>query len=300
VTPASRIRHPRFARLCAIALFALTASSAFAQSRVDCSSVKSAVLSRSVRYCVILPPSYEQDSSRKYPVMYYLHGLGENEQAITGPFWNLTERLQQTHQIGEFLIVTPNAGRTFYINSKGARIRYEDFLTKEFIPAIEKKYRVQAGRAHRGISGTSMGGYGALRLAFKHPELFSVVSAHMPALYPKVPQEFLDWIEVNGGGRLNSVFGDPFDEAFWERNTPFYFARINAATIRASQLHIYFDCGDKDDFSFDFGVRELDKQLTAEKIPHESHIYPGRHDPAFVAEHLADSLGFQSKVLTGK
>jgi S-formylglutathione hydrolase FrmB len=64
-------------------------------------------------------------------------------------------------------------------------------------------------------------------------------------------------------------------------------------------MRIYFDCGDKDDYSFDIGARKLDQQLTQERIPHEFHIYPGRHDPVFVAEHLADSLAFQSKALTG-
>jgi S-formylglutathione hydrolase FrmB len=231
--------------------------------------------------------------------MYYLHGLGESEQAITGPFWNVVERMQETGAIGDFLIVTPNARQSFYVNSKDGRQRYEDFLVREFFPHIEKKYRVQADRAHRGISGTSMGGYGALRLAFKHPELFTAVSAHMAALYPKIPQDFIDYIELNNGGQqLATVFGTPFDETFWERNTPFYFARLNAAKIRALKLKIYFDCGDRDDFSFDVGAKKLDEQLTQAKIPHEFHIYPGRHDPIFVAQHLADSLAFQSKALT--
>jgi S-formylglutathione hydrolase FrmB len=275
----------------------LLSSSVLAQSRIDCARVDSTILKRQIPYCVILPSAYGTDLNRKFPVLYYLHGLGENEQAITGPFWNVVERMQETHEIGDFLIATPAARQTFYINSKDGRQRYEDFLVREFFPHIEKKYRIASDRAHRGISGTSMGGYGALRLAFKHPELFAAVSAHMAALYPKVPQEFLDYAELNGGGRLATVFGSPFDETFWERNTPFYFARLNAARIRTLKLKVYFDCGDKDDYSFDLGAKQLDRQLTHEKIPHEFHIYPGRHDPMFVAQHLADSLGFQSKAL---
>jgi S-formylglutathione hydrolase FrmB len=276
----------------------LLALPALAQSRVDCSRINSTILSRQIPYCVILPADYDTATNRKFPVLYYLHGLGENEQAITGPYWNVVERLQETHQIGDYLIATPAGRQSFYINSKDGRQRYEDFLIHEFIPHIEKKYRVASDRAHRGISGTSMGGYGALRLAFKHPEMFAAVSAHMAALYPRVPQEFLDYAELNGGGGLATVFGSPFDETFWEHNTPFYFARLNAAKIRASKLKIYFDVGDKDDYSFDFGAKALDQQLAKEKIAHEFHIFPGRHDPLFVAQHLADSLGFQSNVLT--
>jgi putative tributyrin esterase len=290
-------RHMHCCRRIFLFLALLLPLQALAQSKVDCAALKSTILARQVPYCVILPQSYATDLNRRFPILYYLHGLGENEQAITGPFWNVLERMQETRQIGEFLVATPAARQTFYINSKDGRQRYEDFLLKEFIPAIEKKYRVATDRAHRGISGTSMGGYGALRLAFKHPEMFAAVSAHMAALYPKVPQEFLDYAELNGGGRLATVFGSPFDETFWERNTPFYFARLNAARIRALKLKIYFDCGDKDDYSFDFGAKVLDKQLTQAKIPHEFHLYPGRHDPIFVAEHLADSLAFQSKAI---
>ncbi len=69
-----------------------------------------------------------------------------------------------------FVILAPNGGHTFFLNSSDGKIRYEDFLTKEFMPQMEKKYRVDNVRARRGITGVSMGGFGALRLAFKYPQ----------------------------------------------------------------------------------------------------------------------------------
>ena len=85
-------------------------------------------------------------------------------------------------ELKDFLIATPDGGASFYINSKDGKDRYEDFLLQEFFPFIEKRYRVEPGRGHRAIAGISMGGYGALHLAFRHPQLFVSTSAHSAAL----------------------------------------------------------------------------------------------------------------------
>ena len=101
-------------------------------------------------------------------MLYDLHGLGDNEQSLmnTGA-WSLIQDLREQGKIGEFLIVTPDGGSSFYINSRDGRVRYNDFFLREFMPAIERRYRVRAGRTSRGITGMSMGGYGALRLGFR-------------------------------------------------------------------------------------------------------------------------------------
>ncbi len=121
-------------------------------------------------------------------MLYFLHGLGENAQVLlTSGGWNLIQNLWEQKQIGDFLIVAPSAGRSFYINSRDGRVRYEDFFIREFLPFIESHYRIRAERRYRGISGISMGGYGALRFAFRYPELFGSVSAHSAALVAKLP-----------------------------------------------------------------------------------------------------------------
>ena len=86
-------------------------------------------------------------------------------------------------------MLAPSGGHTFFLNSADGKIRYEDFLTKEFMPQMEKKYRVDGARATRGITGVSMGGFGALHLAFKYPQQFAAVSAQMPALIAEIPAE---------------------------------------------------------------------------------------------------------------
>jgi S-formylglutathione hydrolase FrmB len=99
--------------------------SAHAQGRAECRSVQSKILGRAVPYCVILPPSYDSQQTQRYPVLYSLHGLGGTAQTlIQSGGLDLIEDLWQQKRIGEFLIVTPDAGRSFYVNEREGRVRY--------------------------------------------------------------------------------------------------------------------------------------------------------------------------------
>jgi S-formylglutathione hydrolase FrmB len=265
-----------------------------AAGRVECNSIPSKILTRPVRYCIVLPPSFDADKIRSFPVLYFLHGLGDNEQFfVHSGAWNVVEEMRDKGEVKDFLIVTPDAGSTFYINARDGEERYEDFLLQEFFPYVEKHYRVAAGRANRAISGISMGGYGALYLAFRHPQLFSSVSAHSAALIVKLPT-FLAGAQPNSPRArvLGDAFGNPPDPVFWQAHSPIAIAQ----TANLARLHIYFDCGDHDDFGFETGAIALDKILTSRQIPHEFHIYPGRHDAAYFAEHLPASLLFHSRL----
>src|SRR5690349_3939005 len=140
-----------FRLLLAVCLL-LTAGSAFAQSRIDCSAFNSKILKRAARYCVYLPSGYDDGSSRhpatRYPVLYYLHGLGDNEQTLfNSGGWTLLDGLRSQHKIGDFLIAAPEGHRSFYINSADGSELYSDFFLQEFMPRIENKYRVHGGRA---------------------------------------------------------------------------------------------------------------------------------------------------------
>ena len=273
---------------------------AFAAARAECGSVRSAgtILGHNVKYCALLPASYDADKQRRYPILYHLHGLGDNEQSFiqTGG-WNVIDEMQARGQLAEFITVTPAGGMSFYVDSRDGRVKYEQFFLREFMPAIEKKYRVQSGRAARGISGISMGGYGALHLAFAHPQLFGSASAHSPAIFVNPSGDS----RLITGGRfdvMGMVYGSPIDKAFYARNSPLTLAREHASALRS--MKIYFDCGTEDGYGFDAGTRALDAELTKLKLQHEAHLYPGRHDWVYFAEHLPASLKFHSKVFSGK
>ena len=279
--------------------FAAVSPSALAQGRIDCNSMPSRILHRPVRYCVMLPPSYETDAHKKYSALYFLHGLGENEQTLLrSGGWGLIEDLRQQHKIGDFILVAPEGHGSFFINSADGHDRYSDFLLTEFIPYIEARYRIIHDRKARGVTGLSMGGYGALRAAFAHPDLFGSVSAQSPALITETPQQMN--ADLRDAGRLaqllGGVFGNPINVAHWNANNPFVLARQNRVQIKAQA--IYINCGAEDEYGFAEGASKIHKQLLAEGVRHEFHLYPGGHDAEYFLGHLGETMEFHSHVFS--
>jgi S-formylglutathione hydrolase FrmB len=289
----------RFALAISGCLF-LTLGSVAAQSRIDCSALNSLILKHAVRYCVYLPSGYESGVAKhpmqRYPVLYLLHGLGDSEQTLfNSGGWTLLDELRNQHKMGDFLIVAPEGRRSFYINSADGLARYSDFFLQEFMPRIESKYRILAGRNNRAISGISMGGYGALRFAFAHPELFSAVSAQSAALIIETPRQ-LDAAANTGSpllAVLAPVFGRPIDVRHWNENDPFVLAKRNAVALR--KVSIYFNCGQQDNYGFEKGSAALDTELSKERIKHEYHAYAGDHSITYFLSHFAEVMEFHSR-----
>jgi len=283
-----------------LVLVVMGAYSATAQSRIDCNALNSRILKRPVRYCVFLPSGYDaataQHPARRYPVLYLLHGLGDNEQTLfNSGGWTLLDDLRHQHKMGDFLIVAPEGRRSFYINSADGAVRYSDFFLQEFMPLIEHKYSIRAGRQGRAISGISMGGYGALRFAFSHPELFSAVSAQSAALMTESPRE----LDAAGGtgapivSVLGPVFGKPIDVRQWNENNPLLLAKKNAGALQ--KVAIYFNCGQEDNYGFEKGAAELHDELLKQHVKHEYHAYPGDHSISYFLSHFAEVMEFHSK-----
>src|SRR5687767_7242777 len=157
-------------------------------SRVEYKPFQSKLLGKEIRYGLYLPPSYNSSPAKKYPVLYFLHGLNENEQrwSSRGQTDIMLDRMISEKKIGEFIVVVPFGAISFYTNTRDGSEKWEDMIVTEFIPAMESTYRVNATRSTRGISGISMGGYGALKIAMKHPDLFGSVSAHSAVLIPDI------------------------------------------------------------------------------------------------------------------
>ena len=290
-----------FFRFILLALCCVVAvGNAKAQSRIDCSAMESRILKRPVRYCIYLPSGYDasgkQRPPRRYPVLYFLHGLGDNEQTLfNSGGWTLLDDLRKQHKMGDFLIVAPEGRRSFYINSADGSEKYSDFFLQEFMPRVESKYRIRAGRTGRAISGISMGGYGALRFAFAHPEVFSAASAQSAALITESPKQ-LDAAANSGSpllAVLTPVFGKPIDVPHWNENNPFLLAKRNGVSLR--KLSIYFNCGQQDNYGFEKGNAELDAELSNEHIRHEYHAYPGDHSLPYFLSHFAEVMEFHSR-----
>ena len=149
-----------------------TMSPSSTTSMIDLSpTLESRILGGIQHYAVYLPPSYTKEPQRRYPVLYLLHGMYQNYKS-----WIHEGELQAAADkaiaegAAEMIIICPNGFNSFYYNS--ADMHYEDFFIQEFVPEIERRYRILSEKEHRNIAGLSMGGFGATYLAFLHHELF--------------------------------------------------------------------------------------------------------------------------------
>ncbi len=259
--------------------------------RSECASIPSAILGRPVNYCVVFPEDYASSIGSRYPTLYFLHGLFENERSWLerGGLQVLGELLNRG-QLGKFLVVLPDGGKTFYVNSFDGHERYEDFLVDEFVPAIDKKYRTIAQATARGISGTSMGGYGALHLAMRHAEVFGSTSAHSAALLPRIPEPIPTEGRWGFYARvLQGPFGSPVNTSYWDLNSPLTLAEHPE---RFSHLKLYLDCGDQDRYGFEEGAQLLHRELEAKGFAHEFALRPGGHGWNYLNQYLKYSLLF--------
>jgi S-formylglutathione hydrolase FrmB len=257
-----------------------------ASAEVRGGTFTSASLGREVAISVQLPPSYAT-GSRKYPVVYALHGLFEG-----AGFWEQRglaaqlDGLWAKGELPEFLVVAVDGGNSFYVN--GPSGRYQDLVTRDAIAHVESTYRAVAGRAGRALLGISMGGYGALRIAFSQPEVFAAVATHSAMLLQKPPTRE----DGARGGQMmafNRVFGDPIDVALWTASDPLALAqKVDPRAVPA----LYLDCGTEDRYGLSAGNQELHKRLEARGIPHEFGLYPGDHGYAYVQTVLGRSLRF--------
>jgi S-formylglutathione hydrolase FrmB len=283
-----RIPRPLGATL--VALAAIAARPAAAEVRPG--TFHSEALGRDVSYVVDLPPSYDASGSRKYPVVYALHGLFEGAE-----FWErrglapILAGLRESGAVPEFLVVAVNGGNSFFVNAPGGR--YEDMVTKDLVSHVESTYRVVPGRKGRGLLGISMGGYAALHFAFDQPGLVAAVATHSAMLLERIPSA------EQGAGRwqmaaFNKVFGDPIDPALWAENDPLVKAKqVDPKAVPA----LYMDCGSEDRYGLANGHRDLDKILTQRGIPHQFELAPGDHGYEFVRARLEKSLRFLGTAL---
>jgi enterochelin esterase-like enzyme len=265
-----------------------------AATTLDCGQIQSAILGYSVAYCVDLPADYSSSTSKRYPVLYFLHGLFENERdwAERGGK-DILDGMLAKGELQPFIIVCPDAGKTFYVNSLDGKVRYEDFFVQEFIPYIDHHYRTIASPAERGLFGVSMGGFGSLHIGLRHAGLFGAVSAQSAALLPKLPNPFPDTGRWHYYGQLlEGPFGSPINEPYFEANNPIDLAE-HPDTFQ--NLKLYFDCGNHDRYGFEEGNELLDQTLTAKHFPHQFTLRDGDHGWSYEEEYMHYALQFHGE-----
>ncbi|MGK9475811.1 alpha/beta hydrolase [Melioribacter sp. OK-6-Me] len=253
-------------------------------------SMNSTILKGERKYAIYLPPDYDR-SERSYPVLYLLHGYSDDQTGWIqfGEVSHIADKAINEGKATPMIIVMPNADTPYrgYVNRPETDYRYEEFFINEFIPYIEKTYRIRSQKRYRAIAGLSMGGGGTFFYALHHPELFSSACPLSAATGPSHPDSLQNYYILKGIEKLSP-----------EKALEFYkkYNVINLIkTLPAEQLKSvrwYIDCGD-DDF-LTIMNSEVHIEMTKKGIPHEFRMRDGAHNWTYWRESLPDVLKFIS------
>ena len=256
---------------------------------MDRLSLKSEILGGERKYAIYLPSDYDH-SNREYPVLYLLHGAGDDHTGWVqfGEVKSIADNANKEGLSTSMIIVMPDAqaGKRGYFNDIDNNWNYEDFFFQEFIPFIEKKYRIKSEKRYRAIAGLSMGGGGSFIYALRHPDMFSSacpLSGYMGKL------SYNEFYESNEEKlkkyRREKVFN--------------YYSNHNALSIIQNQtdenlksVRWYIDCGDND-FLYE-GNSLVHIALKKRGVPHEYRVRDGAHNWTYWRSALPEVLSFVS------
>lgn len=255
--------------------------------------IKSNIMNKNVAYTVYLPADYET-SNRTYPVVYLLHGYTDDNTGWLqfGEVNRYADKAIAEGTIPPMIIIMPNGDSSFYINSYDGKENYEDFFVKEFMPSVEKKYRIKAEKKYRGVAGLSMGGYGTLIYALKHPELFAAAAPFSAAAWDD--DAIVTMPDASWARNLGQLFGrdlkgkDRLTKAWYDNSILKLVETKSADDLK--KVRYWIDCGD-DDF-LTKGNCLLHIALTEKKVPHEYRVRDGGHTWTYWRTGITDALKF--------
>jgi len=251
--------------------------------------VSSKILKSDRKYAIYLPPDYET-SGRQYPVLYLLHGAGDDQTGWVqfGEVLNITDKAIAEGTATPMIIVMPdaNTGRRGYFNDIKGDWNYEDFFFTELIPFIEKKYRAKTDKRSRGIAGLSMGGGGTFMYALHHPEMFSSACPLSAAVGPVSLDD-----AKRSMTRNNTSIADSTITNYYNRHSAIALVN-NMPDDQKKAVRWYIDCGD-DDFLYE-GNALIHIALRKKEIPHEFRVRDGGHTWTYWRASLPKVLEFVS------
>ena len=251
-------------------------------------SFPSPALARDAVYWVYLPPGFDPSGRARYPVLYLLHGMFRSESAYVSRVDAdlAADRLIAEKKIAPLILVMPEGDSSFYVNWKDdPQARWEDFIVRDLIAEVDRRFPTRADRSGRGLSGFSMGGFGAIRLALLHRDLFAAASSQYGAF--QIAATDLPYL----AGKLKQAFGP--DPADYQAQSPLNL--VESTRLQPDELAIYLDAGEEDAWALDQQAREMDRRLTALGIPHAFHIFPGNHTDSYLRDHISEILIFHSQ-----
>ncbi len=259
-------------------------STTLAQANLQERTFQSASLGRDSRYYALLPVDYAR-SQKRYPVLYLLHGWH-------GDYTNwvkLTKLVEYARRYS-LIIISPDAKDSWYVNSATVpQDRFEDFVVKDLIQEIDSHWRTVPSPEGRAIAGLSMGGYGAVLLAFKHTDLFALAASISGAFDgPNGVERILPQLQQS----VEQAYGEAGSRTRGENDI------YNLARISDIQKvpYLFLDCGSQDPLLP--SNRKLVEMLSTRKITYEYHEYEGAHTWAYWDHSLPMLLAVTARKLS--
>ena len=255
--------------------------------------LQSGLLNRKINYAVLLPENY-QENAVSYPAVYLLHGFGDNEKA-----WYQGGRIQfyadtYADSIGPAIFVMPQGFNTYWLDKYNGNYPYLSMLLTELIPEVDALFRTKAEAGHRAVMGYSMGGYGALAMAAKHPDVFQTavalsMSFRTDEQYKNEPQWVFDeqWATIFGG--IGASGEARLTDYFIDHSPLHFFAKPGDPSLSGQRYFI--DCGD-DEESLTFTSNAVHSLLMDEGVNHEYRVRSGSHDWNYWHASLPEAFSF--------
>jgi S-formylglutathione hydrolase FrmB len=238
----------------------------------------SAALGRTMRYQAAIP---SDAGEKRFPVVYLLHGHGGQET----DWFTYSAAKEVANSLG-LIVVTPDGANSWYLNTPSER--WEDYITRDLIQEVERRWPVRPGRASRAVAGLSMGGYGAMNIALRQPGMFALAASMSGALDTTRPDSVFSYGRER---EVNAWFGPPGSAT--RRDNDVY--RLAAEAQPSNLPYLYVDCGVDDPW---FRVnREFVEVLKASGVAHEFHEEPGDHNWAYWDRQVRIVLALAAKRL---
>lgn len=265
--------------------------------------VPTQILNIPVPISVLLPQSYLKEPERRYPVVYMLHGLGDTPESWNDTWLRVQSTIEALEEEGleDMIYVFPSGYKTYYCNRFDGAYPYMDMFVKELIPFVDKTYRTLPDKAHRAVTGYSMGGFGACALALKHPELFSA-SAPLSMSF-RTDEQYMTEEQDGWNGQWGRIFGASGQSGaaritdYYKEHCPFYqFTPEHKQAL--SSVHWYFTCGDNEEQLLIAGDR-LHTQMRDAGIAHQYRVGDGGHEGSYWRAALKEVLPMFSHYMSG-
>lgn len=272
-------------------LWLVAVTAAYGQGKVlESKKFASKILNREVAYSIYLPEDYGV-SERMYPVLYLLHGWSDNETSWLqmGHVKTIADNAIASGCATEMIIVMPDAGETWYVDSYDGKERYEQMFFEELIPYIESTYRARPDRQYRAIAGLSMGGYGSFLYSLHHPDYFTACAPLSAAIYT---DEMMEKSKGNVRGKLfDKLYGPGTLTEHWYKNSVLRLLE-NLPDDRRPDIYYYIDCGDEDTLLH--GNNLIHELMQKKGIRHEFRVRDGGHTWTYWRTALPEVMRFVS------